>query len=368
MKLHPVILGALLLLPASKNFLPRVDPTPWDQTLHEFVNRQHLVDYAKLKQQGWKRLRDYVSSLGQQGSRPLSPAQKEALLINAYNAMTVEWIVENYPTKSIWDTLRPFKARRFRLAGEAVSLDEIEARLREMKDPRIHAALVCASLSCPPLRREAYVAGKLNQQLDANVREWLANPALNRFVPNKHEAIVSPIFKWYRKDFDSYPGGVRGFLLEFGPPEATRDLEHSKFSISYQDYHWGLNDQAGQGRNYSAFQLGINWLKNWFRNWLASLSRKYNVNPIIFGSIYFGAIPFFTLCVGWIVRNLRRKVSIALPVLSASFFFLSAYFYLLIAGRNIPVWVYAAIAAAVVFGAYSTIRTIRAKSGFRGKA
>ncbi len=367
MKLQSAIVGIFLLMTAGKTYLPRVDPSPWDEILHQYVNQEHLVDYVKLKEQGWGELRDYVASLGRRGPQQLSPQAKEALLINAYNAMTIEWIVENYPTKSIWDTPRPFKARRFRLAGEAVSLDEIEARLREMKDPRIHAALVCASLSCPPLRREAYVAGRLDQQLDANVREWLANPELNRFVPDKHEAIVSPIFKWYRNDFDSYPGGLRGFLLKYGPPKATKELEHSKFSISFQAYDWGLNDQAGQGRNYSTVQLGINWLKNWFRNWFASLSRKYNVNPAVFGFIYLGAIPFFTLCIGWIIRNLRRKRSIVLPVLAASFFFISAYLYLLIAGRNIPVWAYAAIVATIVFGAYSTIRRIRAKSGLSGK-
>jgi len=360
--LQSAIIAVFLLLPATKGYLPRVGPAPWDGILHQYVNQQHRVDYAKLKQEDWKKLRDYVASLGQQGSQPRSPAAQKALLINAYNAMTVEWIVENYPTKSIWDTPRPFKARRFRLAGEAVSLDEIESRLREMKDPRIHAALVCAALSCPPLRREAYGAMRLDQQLDANVREWLANPSLNQFYPDKHEVVVSPIFKWYGKDFDSYPGGLQGFLLKFGPPEAMEKLGESKFTIDFQTYHWGLNDQAGLGNGYSTFQLGADWLKNWFENWFANLGSKHNVNPAIFGGIYVGAIPFFTLCVGWIISNLRRRKSIVVPVLAASFFFISAYLYLLIVGRNIPVWVYAMMGAMIGFGLYSTLRKVRAKS------
>ena len=366
--LRSAVIAILLLLPAAKGFLPRVDPSPWDKILHDYVNQQHRVDYAKLKEQGWKKLRNYVTSLGQSGSQPLSPAAKEALLINAYNSMTVEWIVENYPTKSIWDTQRPFKARRFRLGGEAVSLDEIESRLREMKDPRIHAALVCASRSCPPLRREAYVASRLDQQLDDNVREWLANPSLNRFYPDKHEAIISPIFKWYRKDFDLYPGGLRGFLLKFGPPEAGQMLRDGKYTIHFQTYNWGLNDQSGYGKGYSQLQLGINWLENWFRDWFANLGREYNVNPAIFGGIYLGAIPFFTLCVAWIIRSLRRKQSIVIPVLAASFFFISAYLYLLIVGRNIPAWVYIVIVFMIAFGLYPTIRKIRAKAGLGGKA
>jgi len=362
------MLALFLLLPAGKGILPKVAPSPWDGILHQYVNQSHRVDYAKLKQQSWKKLRDYVASFGQQGTQPLSPDEKKALLINAYNAMTMEWIVENYPTESIWDTPRPFKARRFQLAGKAVSLNEIEDRLRAMNDPRIHAALVCASLSCPPLRREAYVAARLDQQLDSNVREWLANPSLNRFYPNRHVAIVSPIFKWYRKDFDAYPGGLQGFLLKFGPPMATAALKNSKFTIRFQTYHWGLNDQSGRGNGYSTFDLGINWLKNWFRNWFASLGRKYNVNPVIFGSIYVGAIPFFTLCVAWIVSNLRRKKSIVVPTLSASFFFISAYLYLLMVGRNIPLWVYAVVVAMIGFGLFSTIRKIRAKAGLNSKA
>jgi len=203
--------------------LPRVDPAPWDEILHQYVNPQHLVDYTKLKQQDWMKLREYVKSFGQQGDHELSLNEKKALLINAYNSMTMEWIVENYPVDSIWDTTRPFTAHRFRLAGEAVSLNEIESRLRDMKDPRIHAALVCAARSCPPLRREAYVADRLDEQLDANVREWLANPALNHFYPDRRLVTVSPIFKWYGKDFESYPGGLRGFLLNFGPTAATEN-------------------------------------------------------------------------------------------------------------------------------------------------
>ncbi len=367
MKLYSAILALFLLMSSGAGNLPSVNPAPWDQILHQYVNGQHLVDYTKLKQQDRKKLSNFVASLGRQGSQQLSRDEKKALLINAYNAMTMEWIVENYPVQSIWNTPRPFEAHRFRLAGEAVSLDEIESRLREMNDPRIHAALVCAARSCPPLRREAYTVGNIDEQLDSNVREWLANPELNRFDANKRIATVSPIFKWYGKDFQAYPGGLRGFLLKFGPPAATEKLKGGKFAIRFATYHWGLNDQSGRGKGYSSFQLSINWLKNWFRNYFSSLGKKYNVNPAIFGGIYVGAIPFFTLCVGWIISNLRKRKPIVLPVLAASFFFISAYLYLLIVGRNIPLWVYAFIIGMVGFGAYSTVRKIRSRAGLGGK-
>ena len=96
-------------------------------------------------------------------------------------------------------------------------------------------------------------------------------------------------------------------------------------------------------------------------DWFLSLGPQYGVNPIIFGSIYVGAIPFFTLSVAWLVRNLRSGKPIVTPTLLAGFFFISAYLYLLIAGRNIPLWVYLFIAALVGFGIYSTVMKIRAQ-------
>ncbi len=99
-----------------------------------------------------------------------------------------------------------------------------------------------------------------------------------------------------------------------------------------------------------------------FTEWFLSLGDQYGVNPIIFGSIYVGAIPFFTVSVARLVRNLRRKQSIVLPALSASFFFVSAYLYLLVAGRNIPAWVYGFIALMMAYGVYSTIKKIRTQA------
>ncbi len=96
-----------------------------------------------------------------------------------------------------------------------------------------------------------------------------------------------------------------------------------------------------------------------FTEWFLSLGDQYGVNPVIFGSIYVGAIPFFMVSVARLVRNLRRRQSIVLPALSASFFFVSAYLYLLVVGHNIPLWVYGFIAVMIAYGAYSTVQKIR---------
>jgi hypothetical protein len=93
--------------------------------------------------------------------------------------------------------------------------------------------------------------------------------------------------------------------------------------------------------------------------WFLSLGPKYGVNPIIFGSIYVGAIPLFTLSIAWLIRNLRQRKSPVLPVLAASCCFVSAYVYLIIAGKNIPVWVYIFLAAMVLYGIVSTFRKVR---------
>lgn len=95
--------------------------------------------------------------------------------------------------------------------------------------------------------------------------------------------------------------------------------------------------------------------------WFLSLGENYGVNPIIFGSIYVGAIPFFTLSIGWLVKNFKQKKSIVLPALSSGFFFVSAYLYLIIAGRNVPFWVYLFIIALVAGGAFSTYKKVQGK-------
>ncbi len=96
--------------------------------------------------------------------------------------------------------------------------------------------------------------------------------------------------------------------------------------------------------------------------WFLSLGENYGVNPFIFGGIYLGAIPFFILCLGWTIKNIRKKKSVVLPALLTGLFFISAYLYLIIAGKNIPVWVYIFIGLMVIYGVYSTVNKIKGKT------
>lgn len=95
------------------------------------------------------------------------------------------------------------------------------------------------------------------------------------------------------------------------------------------------------------------------REWFLSLGENYGVNPIIFGSIYVGAIPFFTASIAWLIKNYKARKSIILPALSSILFFISSYLYLIIAGKNVPVWVYGVVVLLIVIGAYSTVQKIK---------
>jgi len=95
------------------------------------------------------------------------------------------------------------------------------------------------------------------------------------------------------------------------------------------------------------------------QNWVFSLGDDYGVNPLIFGAIYVGAIPFFSFSIGWLIRNYRLGKSVVFPAIAALFFFISAYIYLIFAGKNVPFWVFGIVILLVAFGAYSTVKKIR---------
>ncbi len=237
-----------------------IDHSSWDGLLKRYLNQQHLVDYAAWKSGGLVELDDYLARLAAAWPQDLSPGARKAALLNAYNALTIRWILTNYPLASIWRTRHPFTEARQRIDNRAVSLDAIETELRNMGDPRIHAALVCAGRSCPPLRREAYIADKLDSQLDANVTEWLAMPDRNQFVPEKNRASISMIFKWYKGDFEKNGGTVQAFLAKYAPP--AQFLLTRKATLKYEPYHWGLNDTSDLGKDYSSAKFYWDALRN----------------------------------------------------------------------------------------------------------
>ena len=256
---HATLL-ALLAHSAMAGPLDTFDHTRWDRLLKTYVNAEHRFDYARLKKDGSGELDTYLNALAAKWPAGLPKAARKAALINAYNALVVRWILVHHPVASVWKTNKPFDKQRHTLDGAITSLDAIETELRAEGDPRIHAALVCAARSCPPLRREAYVPAMLDQQLDANTREWLADRRLNTFDAARAQASVSSIFKWYRTDFDAKSERLETFLMRFGPPEAGFLREGGK--IVFLDYDWTLNDAAGVNQRYSSFSFYLDYFRN----------------------------------------------------------------------------------------------------------
>lgn len=222
------------------------DQAKWNSLLKQYVTSEGRVDYRALKSRGVAELDSYLHEVAVGWPVDMSTAERKAALIDAYNALTIRWIVANYPVASIEKTSNPFKSLRHTVDGHKVSLDQVEAKLRAMKDPRIHAALVCAGKSCPPLRREAYVAERLYAQLDDNVRAWLSNTCLNEFDPERKTASVSSIFKWYRHDFE-IAGGLNSFLARYAPRGRGEFLLGTGARLEFKHYDWGLNGTSGPG-------------------------------------------------------------------------------------------------------------------------
>jgi hypothetical protein len=227
------------------------------------VNNGHntAVDYAGfLKQRS--ELKVYLQALedvSQAEFKAFSEAEQLAFLLNAYNAWTIELILTQYPDlKSIRDLgnifRSPWKKSFIPLLGKTVSLDDIEHDFirgeNKYNEPRIHFAVNCASIGCPSLREEAYVAATLDAQLEAQTLRFMSDKSRNRIEDDT--LYLSSIFKWYKGDFEF---GFRGadslesFVLLYkdsvsiSPAQQTK-LENEQMKIRYLDYDWLLNDVA----------------------------------------------------------------------------------------------------------------------------
>ncbi len=229
-----------------------IDHTVWDALLGEYVNEWGLVDYGK-----WKanpvdlgELNDYISQYSPQPTVPADGAEKVASLINVYNALTIQWILTNYPVASIRKLVDSWSERRHRVGGRDISLDQIEHDfLRPMIGWKVHAVVVCAARSCPPLRRSAYRAATLEEEIIDAYSSWLSRLDLNRFNPQEKKIEISAIFKWYKEDFVD-GGNLKNILATYAPERHREFLESGDYLLEYMDYDWGLNDQSELGSRY----------------------------------------------------------------------------------------------------------------------
>lgn len=180
----PLFAAPTLNVPAG------IDTKPWDALLKEYVNDDGLVAYEKWKSKAadMKVLDEFVNRYGATAGKHARGAEEIAALINAYNAFTVRWILQNYPTESIRDLDQSWDAPRWKIGGRSVSLDEIEHKnLRPLHGWKVHATIVCAARSCPPLQREAFTAANLDALTERAYRAWLGREDLNRFETGRAE-------------------------------------------------------------------------------------------------------------------------------------------------------------------------------------
>lgn len=244
----------------------------YDRLLRDYV-QDGRVNYRAMHARPAD-LREYVAAIGRVDAATLARFSREqqiAYWLNAYNAFTLEAIVDHYPLKrrgikglafpanSIWQIPGVWKELRRRAGGRDLSLDDIEHGILRPQygEPRVHFALVCASISCPDLRAEAYRADRLDQQLEEQARRFIGDAAKGARIDHEARAIhLSPIFNWFGEDFVRTAGqipafarfgtvqsGVLAFVLRYRSDARDRAvLSSGEFDLGYLNYDWSLNE------------------------------------------------------------------------------------------------------------------------------
>ena len=225
------------------------DESPIDHSALDGLLLQHVqdgwVDYAGLKPKE-PELATYLKTLAD--IKPTEHSRNEllAMYINAYNAATLKLILEHYPgLKSIKDIpdKKRWKAKRWLIAGERLSLDGLEHQVLRVRfaEPRIHFAINCASIGCPPLRSEAYVAARLNEQLQAQAEYIHRKELWVRLAGDGSKVLLTPFYDWFKSDFEANGHSVLEYAARFSP-DLERSLQRQPApEIEYLSWDWNLN-------------------------------------------------------------------------------------------------------------------------------
>jgi Protein of unknown function, DUF547 len=241
-------LFTFMIIGASGEVVPTqaatVNHKIWGELLRK-NSKQSGVDYAGFKSEE-DRLDQYLKVLENTDSKDLSENEQFAFYINAYNAWTIKLILSAYPgiksIKELGSLLKsPWEREIVRIDGRLTTLDEIEHHILRprFKDPRVHFAINCSAVSCPPLSSEPYLGSTLDRQLDHSTRSFINDPGSYRF--DGDTLYVSRIFKWFPEDFND---DIFGFFLEYAEGNLKKKLVEKKDTIrlKYLQYNWSLND------------------------------------------------------------------------------------------------------------------------------
>jgi uncharacterized membrane protein YdjX (TVP38/TMEM64 family) len=321
------------------------DHSVWDHLLAEGT-RDGLVDYPYF--QGHRgELESYLEAVAGADAAALAPAHLKALLINAYNALTLRSILEHPEVSSIRQIDGVWTKKRHRLAGHQLTLDEIEHNLLRpfFRDPRIHFAVNCASMSCAPLPAWAFEGDGLDAQMEERARLFLSDPRNVRF--ENGELALSRYFEWYGEDFTEEgwspsAESVPLFVASYAAPEVSeRILAGDMEGIRFLDYDWSLNafrppepseaGASGSGQAAGASSSRAAAFVDWLRR---TVGRFGMAAPLVYGLAYVvGVILFvpgapitigagiaFGLGVGTLLVSLASTTGAALAFLLARYF------------------------------------------------
>lgn len=237
---------------AQQVSMDQINHSSYDQLLQKYVDENGLVAYKAWHANASDRqaLKQYLAHLGQASlSQPASREGQLAYWINAYNAVTLEGILRVYPTSSIRNHTAKglgyniWKNLLLHAGDQKLSLEDIEHKvLRKMNEPRIHFAIVCASIGCPRLLNRAYFPQSLGEQLAVNTKDFFSR-AQNLQVSG-NTLNMSKIMEWYGTDFAQSPQQQAQVLAKYFPQPAQQLVASGNFRVSYLGYDWNLNERA----------------------------------------------------------------------------------------------------------------------------
>ncbi len=216
---------------------PRMNYMLWKQVLDKFVDVNGRVDYAGLKRNP-KEFNAFVKKI-QNWPLVNGLEQQEimAFWINVYNVFAIKLVLDNYPLNSIKEVSKPWDTKFFTIGGREMSLGMVEHEiLRDFGDARIHFAINCASMSCPPIAKVPYTSRNLDKLLEKQTRKYINN-SVNNKITNK-EYKLSQLFKWFKKDFVVHAGSVKQFINNYSTVKIGKQS-----NAGYIRYNWDLNEK-----------------------------------------------------------------------------------------------------------------------------
>lgn len=217
----------------------------FEAQLKKYVNAQGMVNYAKWQTDSVTLNRYLLMVSNNQPNEAWTSAERLAYWLNAYNAFTIQRVLRGYPVRSIRDlggnrnlVNTVWDQHFIRLGREKYCLNDLEQRIIrcQFDDYRVHFALVCAAVSCPKLRREAYVANRLPQQLQDQGSDFINDPTKNKLTATRAE--LSSIFSFYPDEFMKEGNTLQKMVNRYARHHIQPDAH-----LTYLAYNWALNDQ-----------------------------------------------------------------------------------------------------------------------------